>query len=47
VGFAPYARVRRQIAFAVVVENAGYGGHVAAPLAGDIVSAAQALGLLR
>ena len=47
VGFAPYARGRRQIAFAVVVENAGYGGHVAAPLAGDIVSAAQALGLLR
>jgi peptidoglycan glycosyltransferase len=47
VGFAPYARVRRQIAFAVVVENAGYGGRVAAPLAGDIVSAAQALGLLQ
>jgi cell division protein FtsW (lipid II flippase)/cell division protein FtsI/penicillin-binding protein 2 len=47
VGFAPYARDRRQIAFAVVVENAGYGGRVAAPLAGDIVSAAQALGLLQ
>ncbi len=47
VGFAPYKRVRRQIAFAVVVENAGYGGRVAAPLAGDIVSAAQALGLLQ
>jgi len=47
VGFAPYARVRRQIAFAVIVENAGYGGRVAAPLAGDIVSAAQALGLLQ
>ena len=48
VGFAPYARrVGRQIAFAVVVENAGYGGRVAAPLAGDIVSAAQALGLLQ
>jgi peptidoglycan glycosyltransferase len=45
VGFAPYARGRRQIAFAVVVENAGYGGRVAAPLAGDIVSAAQALGI--
>ena len=47
VGFAPYVRVRRQIAFAVVVENAGYGGRVAAPLAGDIVSAAQAVGLLQ
>jgi peptidoglycan glycosyltransferase len=46
VGFAPYGRVRRQIAFAVVVENAGYGGRVAAPIAGEIVSAAQALGLL-
>ena len=45
VGFAPYTRVHRQIAFAVVVENAGYGGRVAAPLAGDIVSAAQALGI--
>jgi cell division protein FtsI/penicillin-binding protein 2/cell division protein FtsW (lipid II flippase) len=47
VGFAPYARVHRQIAFAVLVENAGYGGRVAAPLAGDIVSAAKALGLLQ
>jgi peptidoglycan glycosyltransferase len=46
VGFAPYARVRRQIAFAVVLENAGYGGRVAAPLAGEIVSAAQALGVV-
>ena len=46
VGFAPYARVRRQIAFAVVVENAGYGGRVAAPLAGDIVSAAQGAGVV-
>jgi cell division protein FtsI/penicillin-binding protein 2 len=47
VGFAPYARSRRHIAFAVLVENAGYGGRVAAPLAGDIVSAAQALRLLQ
>jgi cell division protein FtsW (lipid II flippase)/cell division protein FtsI/penicillin-binding protein 2 len=47
VGFAPYARPSHRIAFAVVVENAGYGGRVAAPLAGDIVSAAQAVGLLQ
>lgn len=45
VGFAPYERTRRQIAFAVIVENAGYGGRIAAPLAGEIVSAAQALGI--
>jgi cell division protein FtsI/penicillin-binding protein 2/cell division protein FtsW (lipid II flippase) len=47
VGFAPYARVHRQIAFAVLVENGGYGGRVAAPLAGEIVSAAKDLGLLQ
>lgn len=46
VGFAPFES-RRQIAFAVIVENAGYGARVAAPLAGDIVSAAQALGLIQ
>lgn len=44
VGFAPYASPR--IAFAVIVENGGYGGRVAAPLAGEIVSAAAAQGLL-
>jgi cell division protein FtsW (lipid II flippase) len=45
VGFAPADSPR--IAFAVVVENAGYGGRVAAPLAGDIVTAARATGVLR
>lgn len=45
VGFAPYESPR--IAFAVIVENAGYGGRVAAPLAGDVVSAAAAVGLLK
>ena len=45
VGFAPAEAPR--IAFAVVVENAGYGGRVAAPLAGDIVSAARATGVMR
>ena len=49
VGFAPYAEVpaKQAIAFAVIVENAGYGGRVAAPIAGDIVTAAQARGLVR
>jgi peptidoglycan glycosyltransferase len=45
VGFAPYGAPR--IAFAVLVENAGYGGRVAAPLAGDVVTAAASVGLLQ
>ncbi len=47
VGFAPYSDEPARIAFAVIVENAGYGGRVAAPLAGEIVSAAEARGLLK
>jgi cell division protein FtsI/penicillin-binding protein 2 len=47
VGFAPYAAgATRRVAFAVIVENGGYGGRAAAPLAGEIVSAARDLGLL-
>ena len=45
-GFAPYGGQRR-IAFAVIVENAGYGGRAAAPIAGAIVSAASELGLIK
>jgi peptidoglycan glycosyltransferase len=47
VGFAPYGPATRRIAFAVVIEQAGYGGRAAAPLAGDIVTAAAAAGLVR
>ncbi len=47
VGFAPYAPARRHIAFAILIEHAGYGGTAAAPAAGDIVSAAASLGLLK
>ena len=47
VGFAPYGPATRRIAVAVVLENAGYGGTAAAPVAGEIVSAAAALGLIR
>jgi cell division protein FtsW (lipid II flippase) len=47
VGFAPADRAAGRIAFAVVVENAGYGGRAAAPAAGEIVSAAAAGGILR
>ena len=48
---APAARTLRggveHVAFAVIVEHAGYGGRVAAPVAGDIVSAARAYGLIQ
>lgn len=45
-GFAPSGAQGRRIAFAVVVENAGYGGRAAAPIAGAIVTAAAELGLI-
>jgi cell division protein FtsI/penicillin-binding protein 2/cell division protein FtsW (lipid II flippase) len=46
VGFAPYGPARKRIAFAVIIENAGYGGLAAAPVAGEIVTAAESLGLI-
>jgi len=46
-GFAPYGPSTHHIAFAVIIEHAGYGGAAAAPAAGEIVSAAAALGLLK
>jgi len=46
VGFAPYSGESKKIAFAVIIENAGYGGLAAAPVAGEIVTAAAALGLI-
>jgi len=46
-GFAPYGGAGRRIAFAVIVENAGYGGRAAAPIAGAIVSAARDLGIIK
>ena len=46
-GFAPYGGSSRRIAFAVIVENAGYGGRAAAPIAGAIVTAAHDLGIIR
>jgi cell division protein FtsI/penicillin-binding protein 2 len=47
VGFAPYGgSARRRIAVAVIIENAGYGARSAAPVAGDIVTAARDLGLI-
>ena len=46
-GFAPYGSSGRRIAFAVLVENAGYGARAAAPVAGEIVSAAREFGLIK
>jgi peptidoglycan glycosyltransferase len=47
VGFAPYGTATRRIAFAIIVENAGYGGASAAPIAGEIVTAAAQIGLVQ
>src|SRR5207245_9491151 len=47
VGFAPFGPAVRKIAFAVIIENAGYGGGSAAPAAGEIVSAAALAGLMK
>jgi cell division protein FtsW (lipid II flippase) len=47
VGFAPHGAATRQIAFAVILENAGYGGSSAAAASGQIVTAAASLGLVQ
>jgi cell division protein FtsW (lipid II flippase) len=47
VGFAPYGTATRRIAFAIIIENAGYGGASAAPVAGEIVTAAALSGLVQ
>ena len=47
VGFAPFGPAVQRIAFAVIIENAGYGGRSAAPAAGEIVDAASRAGLLK
>ncbi len=47
VGYAPYGAAEKRVAFAVLIENAGYGGSAAAPAAGEIVSAAAASGLIK
>jgi cell division protein FtsI/penicillin-binding protein 2 len=46
VGFAPYGTATKRIAFAIILENAGYGGASAAPVAGEIVTAAAESGLV-
>jgi peptidoglycan glycosyltransferase len=47
VGFAPYGAASKRVAVAVIIENAGYGGAAAAPAAGEIITAAAQLGLVR
>lgn len=48
IGYAPYGATKsRRIAFAVIVEHGQYGGAAAAPIAGDLVAAAQRLGIFR
>jgi penicillin-binding protein A len=47
-GFSPYAAdTQKRIAFCVLVENGQYGGSTAAPLAGEIVTAARDLGIIQ
>lgn len=46
-GFAPYGPATRRIAFAVVLENAGYGGIAAARVAGEVATVAMSLGLIK
>ena len=46
-GFAPYdAPADKRIAFAVVVEHGGYGAKFAAPIAREVIEAAQRLGIV-
>ena len=47
IGFAPYGAATHRVAVAVILENAGYGGAGAAPAAGEIIAAAEALGLVK
>ena len=49
IGFAPYEHDAREnsIAFAILAENGHYGGTAAAPMAGDLVIAAQQLHLIQ
>jgi cell division protein FtsW (lipid II flippase)/cell division protein FtsI/penicillin-binding protein 2 len=46
-GFAPFdASPEKRLAFAVIVEHGGYGSQTAAPVARELIEAAQRIGLL-
>lgn len=47
VGYAPATGGGKAIAFAVIVENGGYGASVAVPIAGEVTAAARTLGLVK
>ncbi len=47
VGFAPYGGTGSRIAYAVIIENGGYGGRTAAPVAAGLVTAARDLGIIK
>jgi peptidoglycan glycosyltransferase len=50
IGFAPYGETPstgKRIAFSILAENGHYGGTAAAPIAGDLVVAAQQAGLIQ
>jgi len=46
-GFAPYNNPNQRIAFAVLVENGGYGGGIAAKIAGELVNISKEFGIIR
>ena len=46
-GFAPHGSASRRIAFAVILEHAGYGGAAAAAVAGQVATAAASLGFAK
>ena len=46
IGFAPYGKVAKRIAFSILIENGQYGGTYPAAAAADIVSAARDLRLI-
>ena len=46
IGFAPYGKSPRRIAFSILIENGQYGGTYPAAAAAEIVAAARDLGLM-
>jgi cell division protein FtsW (lipid II flippase)/cell division protein FtsI/penicillin-binding protein 2 len=46
IGYAPHGGSGRRVAVAVLLENGGYGGQSATRLAGEVVAAARALGII-
>jgi cell division protein FtsI/penicillin-binding protein 2 len=44
IGYAPYGQARRRVAFAVLLENGGWGGGHATELGGQLAAEAAKLG---